>query len=281
MKKYLLATVFLCFCVFMAQAQVKTPSASPLCKVEQSVGMTDISIEYSRPGVKDRTIFGDLVPYDKKWRTGANRATKIKFSTDVNVGGVDIEAGQYALYSTPGASSWTMYFYTDTSGGGVPSDWDDSKVAATFSVKPMKIGMMHETMLINLNNVRNSSATIDLVWENTAVSMPLTVPSDEIVMASIDKTMAGPSAGDYYNAARYYRESGKDLNKALTWMDKSLEMNGEKFWTLRQKALLLADMGKMDEAIKIAKKSMEMAKEAGNDDYVKNNTKSIAEWMKK
>jgi len=281
MKKYLLATVFLCFCVLMAQAQVKTPSASPFCKVEQSVGMTDVSIEYSRPSVKDRTIFGDLVPYDKKWRTGANRATKIKFSTAVNVGGVDIEAGQYALYTMPGASSWTIYFYTDTSGGGVPAEWDDAKVAANIKVKPMKSGRTQESMLINLNNLRNDSATIDLCWANTVVAIPLTVPSDEIVMKSIDQTMAGPSANDYYNAARYYRESGKDLNKALVWMDKSLEMNGDRFWTLRQKALLLADMGQMDKAIEVAKKSMEMAKEAGNDDYVKNNTKSIEKWMKK
>lgn len=281
MKKYFLATVLLCVSMIVAQAQVKTPAASPFSKVEQSVGMTDVSIEYSRPSAKDRTIFGDLVPYGKKWRTGANRATKIKFSTAVNVGGVDIDAGQYALYSMPGESSWDIFFYTDTSGGGVPSDWDDSKVAANFSVKPNKSSMMVETMLINVNNLRADGGTIDLCWENTVVSIPLSVPSDKMVMESIEKTMAGPSGGDYYNAARYYRESGKDLDKALMWMDKSLEMNGEKFWTLRQKALLLADMGKTKEAIAIAEKSIALAKEAGNDDYVKNNTKSIAEWMKK
>lgn len=280
MKKYLLSTVILCLSLVIAQAQVKTPAASPLCKVEQSVGMTDIGIEYSRPSAKDRTIFGDLVSYDKKWRTGANRATKISFSTAANVGGVDVEAGQYALYTMPGANSWTIYFYTDTSGGGVPKEWDDSKVAATFTVKPMKSAASYETFLINLNNVRSGGATIDLCWENTVVSIPLTVPSDDMVMASIDKTMAGPSAGDYYNAARYYREAGKDLDKALVWMNKSLEMNGDRFWTLRQKALLLADMGQMDKAIEVAKKSIEMAKEAGNDDYVKNNEKSIAKWMK-
>ncbi len=280
MKKYLLATVLLCLSVLIAQAQVKTPAASPLSKVEQSVGMTDVSIEYSRPSAKDRTIFGDLVPYGKKWRTGANRATKISFSTDVNVGGVDLAAGKYALYSMPGEASWDIYFYTDTSGGGVPSDWDDEKVAASFSVKPSRSAMMVETMLINLNNLRNDGATIDICWENTVVSIPLSVPSDKLVMESIEKTMAGPSGNDYYNAARYYRESGKDLDKALTWMNKSLEMNGERFWTLRQKALLLADMGKKSEAIEIAKRSIELAKEAGNDGYVKSNTQSIAEWMK-
>lgn len=280
MKKFFFTTLILCLSIMVVQAQVKTPAPSPLCKVEQSVGMTDVSIEYSRPGVKDRTIFGDLVPYDKKWRTGANRATKIKFSTDVNVGGVDLPAGQYALYTKPGMSTWTMYFYTDTSGGGVPREWDDSKVAATFDVKSMKSAANFESFLINLNNMRNDGATIDLCWENTIVSIPLNVPSDEMVMSSIEKTMAGPSAGDYYNAARYYREAGKDLNQALEWMDKSLEMNGERFWTLRQKALLLADMGMKDKAIEVAKRSIELAKEAGNEDYVKNNTKSITDWMK-
>ena len=280
MKKFFFTTLILCLSIMVVQAQVKTPAPSPLCKVEQSVGMTDVSIEYSRPGVKDRTIFGDLVPYDKKWRTGANRATKLKFSTDVNVGGVDLPAGQYALYTKPGMSTWTMYFYTDTSGGGVPREWDDSKVAATFDVKSMKSAANFESFLINLNNMRNDGATIDLCWENTIVSIPLNVPSDEMVMSSIEKTMAGPSAGDYYNAARYYREAGKDLNQALEWMDKSLEMNGERFWTLRQKALLLADMGMKDKAIEVAKRSIELAKEAGNEDYVKNNTKSITDWMK-
>ncbi len=280
MKKYIFTTFFFSLCLLMVNAQVKTPAASPFSKVEQSVGMTDVSIEYSRPSAKDRTIFGDLVPYDKKWRTGANRATKIDFSTDVNVGGVDLKAGKYALYSMPGSNSWTFYFYTDTSGGGVPSDWDESKVAASFQVSPKRSSDMIETFLINVNNLRNDGATIDLGWENTVVSIPLSVPSDDIVMESIEKTMAGPSAGDYYNAARYYRESGKDLNKALEWMNKSLEMNGERFWTLRQKALLLADMGKMDKAIEVAKRSIELAKEAGNEDYVKNNEKSIKQWMK-
>ena len=279
MKKYFIG-LFLTAIAFSSQAQVKTPSASPFCKVEQSVGLTDVSLEYSRPSAKDRTIFGDLVPFGKKWRTGANSTTKLGFSTDVNVGGVDVEKGQYALFTMPGEASWTVMLYSDTKGGGIPSDWDDSKVAASFEVAPMKSGMNFETMLINVNNLRNNSASIDLCWENTVVSIPLTVPSDEMVQSSIDKTMAGPSGGDYYNAARYYRESGKDLNKALEWMNKALEMNGDRFWSLRQKALLLADMGNAKEAIAVAKKSIELAKEAGNDGYVKANEKSIADWMK-
>ena len=282
MKKYFLGLV-LCLGLLTAQAQVKTPAPSPLCKIEQSVGLTDISLEYSRPGVKNRTIFGDLVPYGKKWRTGANRATKISFSTDVNIGGVDVEKGQYAIYTMPSANSWTVFLYTDASGGGVPKEWDDSKVAAKFDAKTTKTSSKVESFTIGLNEISNSGASLDFSWENTMVSVPVEVGSDEMVMASIDKTMAGPSAGDYYAAARYYRESGKDLNKAGEWMEKAMAApgNSEKFWMVRQQSLLLADMGDVKGAIAAAKKSLELAKAAGNADYIKMNEESIAEWMKK
>ena len=282
MKKYFLGLV-LCLGLLSAQAQVKTPSASPLCKIEQSVGLTDISIEYSRPGVKNRTIFGDLVPFDKKWRTGANRATKISFNNDVKLAGVDVVKGTYAIYTMPGANSWTVYLYTDATGGGVPKEWDDSKVAAQFDIKPTKVATLIETMTIGLNNITNNGATLDLGWETTVISIPVDTNTDEMVMSTIDKTMSGPSYGDYYSAARYYRESGKDLKKAKEWMDKAMavEGNSDKFWMVRQQALLAADMGEYKEAIELAKKSMELATKAGNADYIKSNEKSIAKWMKK
>ena len=282
MKNYFLGLV-LCLCVITAQAQVKTPAPSPSCKIEQSVGLTDFSLEYSRPGVKNRTIFGDLVPYGKKWRTGANSATKISFNNDVNVGGVDVKKGKYAIYTMPNANSWTVFLYTDSSGGGVPKEWDDSKVAAKFDVKTSKTASKVESFTIGFNNLTNSTATLDMAWENTHVSIPVDVGADEMVMASIDKTMAGPSAGDYYNAARYYRESGKDLKKAGEWMAKAMAApgNSEKFWMVRQQSLLLADMGDVKGAIDAAKKSLELATAAGNADYIKMNKESIAEWMKK
>jgi len=280
MKNYLLGLIF-CFGAFAMTAQVKTPSASPSSKVTQSVGLTDFTLEYSRPGVKGRKVFGDLVPYGSKWRTGANSSTKIEFTTPITIGGQDVEAGKYSVYTMPTESMWTVMLTTDMRGvGSAMSEWDDSQVAATFKVKSKKMPTSMETMLMTFSNITNNSATLDLMWEKTHVSMPITVPADDMVQKSIDKVMAGPSAGDYYNAARYYRESGKDLTTALDWMNKSLEMNGEKFWTLRQKSLLLADMGKTKEAIDVAKKSMSLAKEAGNTDYIKMNEKSIAEWMK-
>ncbi len=215
------------------------------------------------------------------WRTGANKATALEISTDLNIGGVDVPAGKYAVFTKPGMSSWQVMLYNNTELWGVPDEMVDSLIVANFSVKPSKSTNKLETMLINFDNLRNDGATMDICWESTAVSIPIKAPTDDLVAKTIEKTMGGPSAGDYYRAARYYRESGKDLDQALTWMNKSLEMNGDKFWTLRQKALLLADMGKYKDAITVAKKSIEMAKEAGNEGYVKSNEESITEWMKK
>jgi hypothetical protein len=260
-------------------AQVKTPAPSPACKVEQSVGLTDITIEYSRPSVKDRDIFGGLVPYGKMWRTGANKNSILTFSTDVKIEGQDVKAGSYALFTTPGASTWDIVFYSDTENWGVPSEWDEEKVAAKASVKSEKIGVDVESFLINITNLRNTSATIELIWENTLVPINIEVPTDDLVQSSIDKTFAGASGGDYYSAARYYREQGKDLDKALAWMNKALEMNGEKFWVVRQKSLIQADMKDYKGAVASAKRSLELAKEAGNDDYVRMNEKSIGEWQ--
>ncbi len=275
-KLFLLAiSTLLCFCL---NAQVKTPSASPKCKMTQTVGLTDISLEYSRPGVKDRVIFGDLVPFGEKWRTGANRNTIVTFSTDVIFGGTAVEKGSYALYSTPGADTWEVYLYKSTDNGGLPDEWDDAMVAATVSVKSFKMDEKVETMMIDVNNIRNAEATLDLVWESTYISIPVEVPADDMVMANIDKVMAGPSGRDYYNSAVYYKDSGKDLTTALDWMNKALEMEGEKFWMVRQKGLLLAEMGKKDEAIKAIKRSTELAIEADYQPYVKMNNKTLAEW---
>lgn len=263
---------------FALSAQVKTPAPSPSSKVEQQVGLTDVTIEYSRPGVKDRTVFGDLVPYGKKWRTGANKNTMITFSTDATFGGQAVEAGSYAVFTMPGEKEWAVYLYKDTENWGVPEEWKEDMVAATATVKPVMMSNSTETMSISMENITDSGATFDLVWDKCKVSVPVGVGTDAMVIESIEATMAGPSGNDYYNAARYYRENGKDLTQALTWMDKAVEMRGEKFWMLRHKSLLHADMGDTKKAIEVATRSMELAKEAGNDGYVKMNAASISEW---
>lgn len=276
---YTLIVLFVGF-VCSLNAQVKTPQPSPFCKIEQKVGLTDVTIEYSRPSLKARKIFGNLVPYDKLWRLGANKNTMITFSDDVKVNGKELKKGSYALYAKPMKDSWTMYFYNDTENWGTPRNWDEAKVAAEFTVDAIELPVGFETLLINVSKLRNSSAEIQIAWESTLVVMSLEVPTKTAVDANIERVMAGPSTSDYYNAASYYLEEGYNLEIAEKYINKALE-GKEKFWVVRKKALILAKLGRYEEAIKIAERSIELAKEAGNDDYVRNNEASIRLWKTK
>lgn len=261
-------------------AQLNTPQPSPSAELEQQVGLTDITINYSRPSMKGRTIFADLVPMNTLWRTGANKNTMITFSTDVTVGGEDLKAGTYAIFTKPMADEWEVYFYTDTNNNGTPGEWDDTKVAAKAMAKSTKLPITMETLMMNIGNITNNSADFQLIWENTMISLPINVPTKAIVQKSIDQVMAGPSNRDYYDAAGFYLDEKENLATALEYVNKAISMDYEKFWTVRRKALILAEMGNYKEAIKAAERSLELAKAANYDAYIRMNEKSIAEWKK-
>ena len=238
-----------------------------------------VTVEYSRPSMKGRTIFGGLVPYDKIWRTGANANTKITFSDDVMVGGKEVKAGTYAIYTRPGVQSWDVMLYSDSNNWGTPQKWDDSKVAATAKAQVFPLPIDIETFTMSFDDITNNSANLGMMWEKSYVALPIEFMTDKQVSASIDRVMNGPSANDYYQAAVYYLNAGKDINKAKTWIDKAIEMREQPaFWFHRQQSLIYAKAGDKKGAISAAKKSLEMAKEAGNDDYVALNTKSLKEW---
>ncbi|MFS4468444.1 DUF2911 domain-containing protein [Maribacter sp. 2210JD10-5] len=262
------------------EAQINTPAPSPSSKLMQTVGLTEVMVDYSRPSMRGRTIFGDLVPYDKLWRTGANAYTKISFDTDVTIAGQPVKAGTYSIFTKPGKSNWEVFFYTDTEGGGTPRDWDESKIVAKATVPVFKMDDTPiETFTITIDDLTNEGANLGLMWENVYVDVPFGVPSDETVLKQIDKVMAGPGAGDYYAAAVYYLDQNKDINKAKEWMDKAMSMVDEpRFWQLRQQSLILAKAGDKKGAIKTAKESLAKAEEAGNADYVKLNKDSLKEW---
>ena len=282
MKKLLLIALVFTFS-FQVNAQVETPQPSPFSKVEQKVGLTDITIEYSRPGVKGRTVFGGLEPFGTTWRTGANKNTTITFSDDVTIAGSTLKAGSYAIFTKlNSATQWDVVFYSDTDNWGTPEKWEESKVAATAKVDVHAIPFNVETFTIDINNITNNGATIDMIWEKSYVAIPFTVPTDSKVTASIDKVMNGAGAGDYYSSAVYYLNAGKDINKAKQWIDKALDMTKDKprFWYLRQASLIYAKAGDTKGAIKTAKESLKLAKENKNDNYVKMNEASIAEWKK-
>lgn len=270
---------------FGTSAQVKTPQASPKSVVEQVVGLTDVTIEYSRPSAKGRVIFGDLVPFGKVWRTGANENSTISFSDDVTIDGKILTKGKYALYTLPKADNWEIIFYKTTDNWGNPEEWKESDVALRTNVKPEVTNRKIETFSINITNVTNDTANIEISWETTIVSLKFEVPTQKKAIASITKTLSGPSASDYFSSAQYFYQSNGDLTKALEYINKaiSLTKTGEDvpFWYLRQKSLIQAKLNDKKGAIETAKLSLEGAEKAKNADYVKMNNDSITEWSKK
>ena len=282
MKKVCLLFIAVAFFAFNAQAQLQTPAPSPSSKLTQTVGLTEVTVEYSRPGVKDRNVFGGadaLVEYGKIWRTGANSATKISFSKDVKVGDSDLKAGSYAILSIPGKDEWSVMFYTFEGAGF--GGYVEKEPTAKVMAKAGKTSRSVESFTIDVNNLRNNTATIDIMWDNTVASVPLTVHTDKEVMGSFEAMMAGPSAGQYYAMGNYLLESGKDLEKALKYIQKATKGDNPRFWQVHREALALGELGRYKEAVMSAEKSMKLAKEAGNSDYVKLNEKAIAGWKKK
>lgn len=260
-------------------AQIETPAASPFQKTMQKVGLTDVTIEYSRPSMKGRKIFGGLENYGEIWRTGANENTKITFSTDVVIGGNTLKAGTYAIYTIPGENSWEIMFYTDASNWGEPQNWDDAKVAAKVASDVYPMEMPVETFTITFDDLTNNSFNLGILWENTYVFAKVEVPTKDLVMKNIETVMSGPSSGDYYNAAVFYLQEGVNMNKAQEWIDKAIAMSDNPaFWMYRQKSLIHAKMGNKKGAIAAAKTSLDLAKKAGNADYISLNQKSLKEW---
>lgn len=284
MKKSLFFFALLLIAAFSANAQIKTPAPSPTATLQQVVGLTDVEVVYSRPSMKERTIFAadGLVPYGNLWRTGANAATKITFSDDVKLAGKEVKAGSYAVLTKPMADKWEFRLYSYNK--RYWTEYKSQTPAVTFFANTNKTGRMVESFTIDINNFRDESANIEFMWADTYVSVPMTVDADSKVMKDIEIAIAGTTAGEYYNAGSYYHKAGKDINKAYEWVHKANEMNEKagspKYWQLRREALILADMNRLGDAIQVASISKELAEEADNQDYVRMNEKSIAEWTK-
>lgn len=257
----------------VANGQIQTPQPSAAASVSTTVGLTDVKIDYSRPSAKGRRIFGDaatvVVPYGKLWRTGANAGTKITFSDDVNVEGIAVPKGEYLIFSWPGATEWTVSLYKDIKLGGNTDGYDKAQEAANFKVKSEKLTEKVETFTINIGDIAadSKSAKVQIAWENTSVKFTIVADFDAKVMKSIEaNTKVNPN--NYYNAAVYYLENGKDLKQALEWMNKALEGNANpQFWQLYQKARIQKGLGDKTGALATSKASWEGAKAANNRDY--------------
>ncbi|WP_299824256.1 DUF2911 domain-containing protein [uncultured Pontibacter sp.] len=265
------------------QAQgIKMPAASPSQKVEQVVGLSTISIDYSRPSVKGRQIFGDLEPYNQVWRTGANASTKIKFSDDVTIEGNKVPAGEYALYTIPGKEEWTVILNKNTKLWG-SDGYKQEEDQARFKVKAQKNPRKTESFTINFTNLKNDAADVEILWDDVIVPFTVKTDTDAQVMSQIqEQVVNNPNATPamYAAAANYYFDTNRDLKQAHAWMKKANTGADVKFWNVHAQAKIEAKMKDYKAAIKTAEKSMQMAKAANNDAYVRLNEKAIADWKK-
>lgn len=281
MKKILIAFIFI-LTPLLIEAQLITPQASPKATVFQTVGLTDVEIVYCRPAARGRAVFGNLVPFGKIWRTGANENTIISFSDDVVIDGKTLPKGKYSIYTVPKIESWEVIFYSTTNNWGNPETWNEANVVLRTTVKEEAMSKAVESFTIGINNLTAETATLDFEWENSHVSMKFTVPTQKEAMANIEKVLAGPTSADYFSAAQYMYQSNADNAKAKTYMDKAMEMSTDKpYWYTRLKSLIQARGGDIKGAIETANLSLAAAEAAKNQDYVKMNRESISEWSRK
>lgn len=280
MKKIIIALAII-IANFTIEAQVKTPQSSPKATIQQSVGLTDVEIEYSRPSARGRAVFGNLIPFGKVWRTGANENTTISFSDDVVIDGKTLKKGKYSLYTVPKIESWEIIFYKTTDNWGNPEEWKEENVALRATVKPETLNKSVDTFTIGISGLDNNFAFLEISWENSYVALKFEVPTQKKATANIERALSGPASADYFAAAQFLFQSNGDNVKALEYINKSLELAKDRpFWYNRLKSLIQAKLGDKKGAIESAKASLAAAELAKNQDYVKMNKDSIAEWSK-
>ena len=282
MKKNLLALLVV-GAVAMVSAQVKTPQPSPAASVKQAIGLSEVVVEYSRPSANDRKVFGNLVPMNQLWRTGANGSTDITFGQEAQFNGVKVPAGKYALYTMPSGGEWEVVLYKDTEQWGAPKQLDDKLIVAKTKVKALKNPLFVETFSIDFNDLKTDQANLIMSWENTMVKVPIVMDSKKEVLESINSTLSTKEAkaSDYHQAASYYLQEKMDLKKALEYATKANEMQPDVFYMMKLKSEIEAANGMKKEAIATAAQSLALAKKAGNDDYVKMNMDNMSKWSKK
>ena len=273
MRKFILGSIVFAITFSVRSQSIKMPPPSPPQTVKQDFGISSIELSYSRPGIKGRKVFGDLVPYGKVWRTGANNATTIDFGDDVTIGGTKVAAGKYGLLTIPDKDNWKVIITKQLEVTN-PADYKQESDVVRVDVKPMTMKDKMETFTMQFANVKSSTCELQIMWENTAVVVPISSDVETVVMKQIDDAMNKDNR-PYFQSALYYLNNGKDLNQAVAWFDKAIAQQPDGYWIYHQKANALAKLGKKDEAKATAQKSIELAKEAKNDDYVRLNEKLL------
>ena len=263
-------SLFLCFNLCYGQ-RLKTPTLSPFSKISQQVGLTDVTLQYSRPSAKGRIVFGELVPFDQVWRTGANAATKITFKEVAKIGGKTIQPGEYAIYTIPSKDLWTIIIYSNTSlrsiAGGA---YKPSNDVFRFEITPKKINYV-ETFTCQFSKVKTNALMLDIVWENTLISIPIEVEVDKKIEAQMLNFMKTPENiphRTYFEAAQYYSNNGKDLNDAISFIDSALEKSPENFRYGLLKAKIFAKMDNYEDALVVVEIANTWAKNKNNANYI-------------
>src|SRR5215467_5432402 len=275
MTKFIFCSILIVASVLSNAQNIKTPAPSPPQTIKQDFGLSSIELSYSRPGIKGRKVFGDLVPYGKVWRTGANSATTIDFADDVTIGETKVPAGKYGLLTIPDKDSWTIIITKQVDVTN-PADYKQESDVVRVNAKPMTLKDKMETFTMQFANLKPSTCDLQMMWENIAVVLPIASDVESVVMKEIDDAMNKDNR-PYFQAALYYLNNGKDLNQAVAWFDKAIAQQPDGYWIYHQRANALAKLGKKDEAKATAQKSIELAKEAKNDDYVQLNEKLLAQ----
>ncbi len=279
-NRFLFVALLACCFTFNASAQITHPKASPFATVEQEVGLSKITVQYSRPAARGREIFGNLVPYGRIWRVGANESTRITVGTEMEVDGNTLPAGTYALYAFPEADIWEIAFHTNTTHwGDGRKNYDFKEDLFRIRITPEQVPYHQENFLIAFDSITHNSAQMLLTWSNTQVTVPFKVDTHAQMEAEITKQLAeNPTAQTYYEAARYLQEQGKDWERALGYLNKALELGGDTYYFHRVKSLVEAEIGDYASAIASAQKSLKIAAQLEKDEFVRMNEANIKKW---
>lgn len=264
------------------KAQLKHPKASPFATITQEVGLTSIQVEYSRPAALGRKIFGDLVPYGRIWRVGANASTKITFDTDVTILGNLLPKGTYALYAFPEAKIWEVVFHNNTKHwGDGRKNYDPKEDALRVKITSKELESFQENFLITFDEIDHNALSMLWRWESTEIEIPIVVDTDSVMKAQIkDQVKNNPTALTYYEAARYYQEQGINYEIALDYLNKAIKIGGDTYYFHRVKSLVEAALKDYKSAINSAQKSLELAADQDKDEFVRMNEKNIIEWKR-
>jgi Protein of unknown function (DUF2911) len=269
MRKIILAGISITCCALSNVAQVKMPAPSSTQTIKQDFGMGAIELTYGRPNTKDRKIFGNLVPYNKLWRTGANAATTIFFTDAVELGGKKLDSGTYVLYTIPNMDSWEIIINKGLTNWGVDG-YKESEDVIRFKVEPIKSKPNTETLTMLFTNIKPASCELHIMWAKTTIAIPITTNIKDRLKAQIEAALLTDKK-PYWQAAQFYKEYDDNLTRALDNCNKAIAENDKAFWIWLYKAKIQKEMGDKPGAKLSAQKSLVLSKEAKNEDYVKMN----------